>query len=86
MVAGASRFSGEALEARAQLLEAVRAELPEQDRTLLALRLDRALGWRGIEAILQSAGEPASAAALRKRYERLRERLKELLEARGLLS
>ena len=85
VVARASRSSGEALEARAQLLEAVRAELPEQDRTLLALRLDRALGWREIEAILRSAGEPVSAATLRKRYERLRERLKELLEAHGLL-
>ncbi len=66
-------------------LAAVRAELSDSERTLLVLRLDRSLGWREIEQILRELGDPSSAPALRKRYERLRSKLAQMLKDRGLL-
>lgn len=56
---------------------ALRAQLSEEDRELLALRVDRGLGWREIAQVLQDHDDPAAltrhAAALRKRFERLKE-------------
>ncbi len=78
--------SGARRAAREAALDAVRAELPAEDRTLLALRADQGLSWGEIEVVFRAAGEPVASTALRKRYERVRERLRELLEARGLLA
>jgi RNA polymerase sigma factor (sigma-70 family) len=62
-------------------LARIRAGLDPEDHMLLGLRLDREMAWNDIAQILGS-GEPAAltreAAALRKRYERLKERLREL--------
>jgi RNA polymerase sigma-70 factor, ECF subfamily len=60
----------------------VRDALEPDDHMLLGLRLDRELAWTEIARILGSGDEaalPREAAALRKRYERLKEKLKELV-------
>lgn len=61
----------------------IRATLPEDDQTLLVLRVDKNLPWRDIAQVL--LGETASdddvtkkAATLRKQFERVKERLREL--------
>ena len=63
-------------------LAAVRAELVEEERELLHLRVDRQLPWRDIEEIVRPEGPDDAAArkrreqALRKRFEMLKRRLK----------
>jgi RNA polymerase sigma-70 factor, ECF subfamily len=75
---------------------ALREELPEEEQELLALRVDRELSWRDIARIIDNdSDEPGQvaegpaldqrAAALRKRFERVRLRLRELAAQRGLL-
>jgi len=60
---------------------ALRDSLKPEDRELLMLRLDRDLEWNEIATIME-----ADAAALRKRFERLKEKLKSMAEKSGLLS
>lgn len=60
---------------------ALREQLAPHEYELLLLRIDRELAWRDIAAIV---GE--DAATLRKRFERTKERLRELAIASGLLS
>jgi RNA polymerase sigma-70 factor (ECF subfamily) len=66
-------------------LDRLRAQLPPEDRTLLTLRLDRELEWDEVAEVLSDDGAPITAAALRKRFERLKDRLRELARAEGLL-
>jgi RNA polymerase sigma-70 factor (ECF subfamily) len=66
-------------------LDRLRAQLPPEDRTLLTLRLDRELEWDEVAAVLSAEGEPVTAPALRKRFERLKDRLRELAREEGLL-
>jgi RNA polymerase sigma-70 factor (ECF subfamily) len=58
----------------------LRAELEPDDQTLLILRLNRKLAWRDIALVLDPETPPADAekraAALRKRFERLKIDLK----------
>lgn len=61
----------------------IRSSLDEDDQTLLALRVDRNLAWRDIARVL--LGEDVDgdelarkAASLRKQFERVKERLREL--------
>jgi RNA polymerase sigma-70 factor, ECF subfamily len=68
---------------RRQLLQ-LRAELQPEERSLLALRVDQELGWEEIAQVMDQKG--VGAAALRKRYERLKERLARRAEALGLMS
>lgn len=65
----------------------IRATLPEEDQMLLVLRVDRDLAWRDIAIVL--LGEAADgdavtkrAAALRKQFERVKQRLRELAAER----
>ena len=65
----------------------LRASLSEEDQTLLALRVDRDLQWREIAQIL--LGDDASddelqrkAASVRKQFERIKDRMRELAEAK----
>ena len=67
---------------------ALRQELSEEDQELLSLRVDRDLSWRDIARIVDPDdvdGLDQRAAALRKRFERVRGRLRELAGERGLL-
>ena len=66
-------------------LELLRAELDPEDRTLLLLRLDRELSWDEVAAVLAEEGSPASTEVLRKRFQRLKERLGRLAREKGLI-
>lgn len=59
----------------------MRAQLPEQERTLLVLRIDRRLPWKDVAAIMLDEVDGASVARLRKRFARLVARLREQLDA-----
>ncbi len=81
---------------RRDRLRRLRESLPPEDQTLLFLRIDRELEWEEIAAVLsgtEGAGatpaeeDPAavSAVALRKRFERLKDRLARRAREEGLL-
>ena len=67
----------------------LREQLDPEEHELLLLRLDRGLPWKDIARILgpaEGSGDlNTRAAALRKRFERARERLKKLALERGLI-
>ncbi|HUS31331.1 MAG TPA: sigma-70 family RNA polymerase sigma factor [Kofleriaceae bacterium] len=73
-----------------QALRDLRDSLPAEDHELLLLRIDRRMSWKDIARTL-AEDEPTDsvltsrAAALRKRYERLKEQLRELAIERGIL-
>ncbi len=67
-------------------LSRLRAELDPEDRTLLILRVDRQMAWQDVAEVI--AGPEASAddrkraaARLRKRFERLKDRIRAALES-----
>jgi RNA polymerase sigma-70 factor (ECF subfamily) len=66
-------------------LERLRAALGPEERTLLVLRVDQGLSWEEIATVLARGEPPAPAATLRKRFERLKERLKRLARDEGLV-
>ncbi len=81
---------------RRDRLRRLRESLPPEDQTLLFLRIDRELEWEEIAAVLSGAEgtgatpaeeDPAavSAVALRKRFERLKDRLARRAREEGLL-
>lgn len=62
---------------------ALREQLDEEDRTILILRVDRKLAWQDIARVLSEEEITDSeatkrSAALRKRFERIKERLRKL--------
>lgn len=61
-------------------VQRLREELSPEEQTLLVLRVDRALEWRDVAEVMD-AEEPA----IRKRFERLREKLRKLAREHGLL-
>jgi RNA polymerase sigma-70 factor, ECF subfamily len=70
----------------------LREELDPDEQTLLVLRIDRGLGWTEIAEIMADPGEledpkarERSSARLRQRFQKLKQRLRDLAEARGLL-
>lgn len=70
-----------------EALRALRESLAPEDHELLILRLDRDMSWKDIARAF--GAEPAAvdtrAAALRKRFERVKEQLRELAIERGIL-
>ncbi len=66
-----------------QRLEVLRSALDEDDRTLLVLRVDRRMAWRDIARVMAEGDDEHDldklAAKLRKRFERVKERLKDKL-------
>ena len=60
----------------------LRAQLDPEEQTLLILRLDRGLSWPELAAVM-SEDAPVEAAALRKRFERLKRRLRDALRSDG---
>jgi hypothetical protein len=70
---------------RREALRRLREALDEDDQVLLSLRLDRELEWEELAALLSAEGAPVTAAALRKRFERLKERLGQMAQDAGLL-
>jgi RNA polymerase sigma-70 factor (ECF subfamily) len=72
----AARMRSETLEylrtERRDQVASLRAELDPDDQTLLILRVDRGFTWPEIAEIM----EESNAAALRKRFERIKDRLR----------
>jgi RNA polymerase sigma-70 factor, ECF subfamily len=72
--------------AAADRLASLRASLKPEDQTLLILRVDKGLSWKEIANVFAEAGDaPPDPAALRKRFERLKERLLRLAKKEGVL-
>jgi RNA polymerase sigma-70 factor (ECF subfamily) len=70
----------------------LRAQLPEDDQTLLILRIDRKLSWRELALVMAEPDAAPrddeldmAAARLRQRFQSAKERLRELAKAEGLL-
>jgi RNA polymerase sigma-70 factor (ECF subfamily) len=70
----------------------LREQLPLDDQMLLILRVDRGMDWRELAAAMGDENAPLEgveldreAARLRKRFERVKERLRELARQAGLL-
>jgi RNA polymerase sigma-70 factor (ECF subfamily) len=72
-------------ERRRRRLDELRAELTPEERTLLFLRVDQALPWDEVAAMLTREATPVDPAAVRKRFERLKEKLRKLARDRGLV-
>jgi RNA polymerase sigma-70 factor, ECF subfamily len=70
---------------QAEALEELRRALPEEDRTLLILRVDQELSWEEISAVLSGEGEPITPNTLAQRFVRIKESLRKRAEERGLL-
>ena len=77
--------TGVRVERQRQALDALRAELTAEEQTLLVLRIDQQLSWEEIAEVMGDEA-PLEAAALRKRFERLKEKLTRLARERGLVS
>jgi RNA polymerase sigma-70 factor (ECF subfamily) len=72
-------------------VRALRDRLTPDDQAILVLRVDRDLPWRDIARIMADEGESLTepelvrrAAALRKRFERIKDELRALAQAAGL--
>lgn len=69
----------------------LRERLDPEDQTLLILRIDRKMSWRDIAAVMHDDDAPDTAevkrhaAALRKRFERLKNHLRELAREEGIV-
>jgi len=71
------------IERQRTALDEVRATLTPEEQTLLTLRLDQQLSWEEIADVLSTDGVKVEPAALRKRFQRLKDRLAELLRERN---
>jgi RNA polymerase sigma-70 factor (ECF subfamily) len=71
---------------RKDRLARLRESLTPEEQTLLILRLDRDLSWNEVAEVLSHEGDPVDAPALRKRFERLRDKLARLAREQGLVS
>jgi RNA polymerase sigma-70 factor (ECF subfamily) len=70
---------------RADKLMKLRESLDPEEQTLLILRVDKAMPWEDVALVLGADGEAATPAALRKRFERLKEKLGRLAREQGLI-
>jgi RNA polymerase sigma-70 factor (ECF subfamily) len=73
-------------------LEALRDALPPEDRELLVLRVDRGLSWNEIALAMHDGEEPLvgdmlarEAQRLRKRFQLIRDKLREMARRAGLV-
>jgi RNA polymerase sigma-70 factor (ECF subfamily) len=66
-------------------LARLRQTLDPEEQTLLTLRLHSGLSWREIGDVIGEPGRPVDEAAMRKRFERLKLKLRELARAEGLI-
>ncbi len=60
-------------------LDAIREKLTAEEQTLLTLRIDQQLSWEEIGDVFSANAERVDPAALRKRFQRLKDRLAEML-------
>ncbi len=73
------------VERQRQALEKLREALSDDEQSLLTLRIDQGLSWDEIAGVLCEDGETVEPAALRKRFERLKDRLTEQARQQGLV-
>lgn len=68
-------------------VRALREQLDPDDQMLLILRVDKGMSYRELALVLNDELEPGAdaAARMRKRFERVRQRIRELARADGLL-
>jgi RNA polymerase sigma-70 factor (ECF subfamily) len=71
---------------RSERMTKLRQALDPEEQTLLIMRLDKELPWEEVAHVLSGRGQPVSPAALRKRFERLKEKLALLAREQGLIS
>lgn len=76
---------GSAAERRSAEVQQLRQHLGPEEQTLLVLRVDRQLSWKEVAQVMAGEGDPVDAATLRKRFERLKDKLAQLARAKGLL-
>jgi RNA polymerase sigma-70 factor (ECF subfamily) len=62
-------------------LERLRRALTPDEQSLLTLRIDQGLAWGDIAAVMASPEVPVDEAALRKRFERLKAKVRRLARA-----
>jgi len=79
------RTTAARVERQRTALDDLREALSPEEQTLLHLRVDQELAWEEIALVFGREGSPVEAATLRKRFERLKERLTELARERGLI-
>lgn len=84
LIARPTASSAARRERAARRLEDLRRRLSDDEQNLLALRLDQQLEWSEIATVLASGGEAVTSEALRKRYERLKDRIGRLAEEMGV--
>ncbi len=77
--------TGARVERQRDALAVLRDALSPEEQTLLVLRLDQQLPWEEIAVVLSAEGTPVEAPALRKRFERLKQRLGKLAQDNGLV-
>ena len=65
-------------------LHKLRAELDPAEQTLLTLRIDKGMAWKDVARVFAD-DEDMGEAALRKRFERLKSKLRRLAADEGLL-
>jgi RNA polymerase sigma-70 factor (ECF subfamily) len=58
-------------------------QLEPDERSLVVLRMVRGLSWREVAEVLSEDAAPLDEAAVRKRYSRIKQRLRELADAGG---
>src|SRR5512137_2330717 len=63
---------------RADKLMKLRAALEPEEQTLLILRVDKDMSWDEVSEVLRAEGTDTTPVALRKRFERLKEKLARL--------
>ena len=73
------------VEKQRSALAELRGALSAEEQTLLTLRIDQKLSWDEIAEVLSGEGAAVEPPALRKRFERLKDRLGQLARARGLV-
>lgn len=72
-------------ERRRLVLDRIRADLSPEEQSLLFLRIDQELEWAEIAEVLSTPEARVEPAALRKRFERLKEKLARMAREEGLL-
>jgi RNA polymerase sigma-70 factor (ECF subfamily) len=73
------------VERQRQVLDKLRESLDVEEVSLLALRIDQKLSWAEIADVAAADGQPVEAAALMKRFERLKARLAKMAKDQGLI-
>lgn len=66
-------------ERRRTRLEEIRGRLTPEEQTLLTLRIDQELSWEETAEVFSASGARVEPAALRKRFQRLKDQLADLL-------